>query len=193
MHHLKTNPLRLLIVGIITTFMVSACSDDSREETKKKIKGDRISVLSYERSLRADPRLSGVPIVLPQPYENDSWHQPGAFADNVAHHLMINDETRKKFSVSFVNGSTNDLKMTATPVIAEDMIFGLGADMRLTAANAHTGKKIWTIKVYLKGAEIEDGFGGGISYWGGQIFVATGFGELLAVDAKTGRINWRET
>ena len=59
---------------------------------------------------------------------------------------MINDETRKKFSVSFVNGSTNDLKMTATPVIAEDMIFGLGADMRLTAANAHTGKKIWTIK-----------------------------------------------
>ena len=193
MHHLKTNPLRLLIVGMITTFMVSACSDDSREEAKKKLKGDRISVLSYERSLRADPRLSGVPIVLPQPYENDGWHQPGAFADNVAHHLMINDETRKKFSVSFVSGSTNDLKMTATPVIAEDMIFGLGADMRLTAANAHTGKKIWTIKVYQKGAEIEDGFGGGISYWGGQIFVATGFGELLAVDAKTGRINWRET
>ncbi|MEC7184554.1 MAG: hypothetical protein VXW07_01920, partial [Pseudomonadota bacterium] len=64
MRHLKTNPLRLLIVGIITTFMVSACSDDSREETKKKLKGDRISVLSYERSLRADPRLSGVPIVL---------------------------------------------------------------------------------------------------------------------------------
>ena len=127
MHHLKTNPLRLLIVGMITTFMVSACSDDSREEAKKKLKGDRISVLSYERSLRADPRLSGVPIVLPQPYENDGWHQPGAFADNVAHHLMINDETRKKFSVSFVSGSTNDLKMTATPVIAEDMIIGLGA------------------------------------------------------------------
>ena len=27
----------------------------------------------------------------------------------------------------------------------------------------------------------------------GQIFVATGFGELLAIDAKTGQINWRET
>jgi len=50
MHHLKNNPLRLLIVGMITTFMVSACSDDSREEAKKKLKGDRISVLSYERS-----------------------------------------------------------------------------------------------------------------------------------------------
>ena len=140
-------------------------------KSEKKLKGDRISVLSYERSLRADPRLSGVPIsaCLSLMKMRDGINL-AVFPIMSRIICMINDEIRQKFSVSFVKGSTRDLKMTAMPVIAEGMIFGLGADMRLTAANARTGKKLWTINVYLKGAEIEDGFGGGISYWGGTDF-----------------------
>lgn len=187
----KIHPLRIFIAGIFAAAFLSACSDESRQEIEDRLKGDRISVLSYERSLRADPRLSGVPIQLPLPYENDGWHQPGAFADNVAHHLMLEDKISRKFSTSFVSGSTRDLKLTAMPVIADGKIFGLGADMKLTAANAISGRKLWTISVAPEKAEIEDGFGGGISYWGGRVFVATGFGEVLAVNAGSGAVEWR--
>ncbi len=142
------NLYRNILLTCLATSL-TACGwfgGDDEEDTKKKVDGERISVLSFERRLEADPRLLGQKIILPRPYVNDTWTQPGGFADNVAHHLELGESIKRSFSVSMVSGSSRDIKITVPPIIAEDKIFALGADLRLVAANAETGKRLWRQK-----------------------------------------------
>lgn len=182
--------LMKFVCCLIPVLVLVACSKDE-DDVAAKLEGERISVLSYERALRADPRLSQIEVRLPRPYVNDSWTQPGGYSDNVAHHLMLGDNVQRLFSTSFVKGNTRDLKLTAMPLVAEGKVFGLGADLKLTAVDADTGKRVWQTKLTPRKADVEDGFGGGIAYWGGRIFAATGFGEVIALSAATGDIEWR--
>ncbi len=187
------NLYRNILLTCLATSL-TACGwfgGDDEEDTKKKVDGERISVLSFERRLEADPRLLGQKIILPRPYVNDTWTQPGGFADNVAHHLELGESIKRSFSVSMVSGSSRDIKITVPPIIAEDKIFALGADLRLVAANAETGKRLWRQKLAPRKSEIEDGFGGGIAYENGFIYAVTGFGEVMSIDAASGEIVWR--
>ncbi len=172
---------------------LSACGAFSGDEggAKKKIKGERISVLSFERRLEADPRLVNQKIVLPPPYINPNWTQPGGFADNVAHHLALGETIAELFNAKMVRGSTRNIKITAPPLMAENKVFALGADLRIAAVHADTGKRIWRTDLVPDDGDIEDGFGGGIAYYKGQIFAVTGFGEVIALNAQTGVIKWR--
>lgn len=180
---------------MVLAMLVSSCGwfggDDNEDSVKKKVKGERISVLSFERRLEADPRLVGQKIVLPRPYNNRGWTQPGGFADNVAHHLELGDTLKKLFSVSMVEGSSRDIKLTAPPLVVDGKVFALGADLEIVAVNAQTGKRLWRTDLSPKKSEIEDGFGGGIAYADGQIFAVTGFGEVMAIDAESGAVLWR--
>lgn len=178
----------ILLFSVMT---LTACGGTGEKTVKSKVDGERISVLSFERQLVADPLLEGKEIILPTPYTNTTWTQPGGFADNIAHHLELGAGIKKLFSTSFVEGSSRDVIITAPPLVAEGKVFGLGADMEIVAANADTGKRIWRTEIAPQGSDIEDGFGGGIAYEAGRIFAATGFGEILALNATTGAIEWR--
>ena len=72
--------------------MMTGCStfDDifsSSSAVKDKLPGERISVMQLERALEADPRIANQEVVLPPPYVNPDWPEPGGDADNVMHHL----------------------------------------------------------------------------------------------------------
>ena len=83
-----------------------------------------------------------------------------------------------------------------------------GCRIKITAVDTKTGSPLWTRSVKAdysepnrgltrflgiseKPAPLRDGFGGGIAYDGGRLFVTTGFGELLAFNANSGEILWR--
>lgn len=184
--------LSLMLLALCAGGLLAACGgNDAEEEAKKKAAGERISVLSFERRLEIDPRMREVEVRLPPPYVNDNWAQPGGMSSNALHHLALNGEVKKLFSVSFVAGSGRNAKITATPIIAAGRVYALGADMKIVAVDADTGRRLWRKNIAPKDSEIEDGFGGGIAYWNGRIFAATGFGEILALDAESGALIWR--
>lgn len=177
-------------VIIFGVFVLAACGGEDGS-VEKKVEGERISVLSFERQLEVDPRLKNQEITLPVAYTNTDWTQPGGFPDNIAHHLALGNSVKKLFSQSIVEGSDKNIIITAPPLVAEGKVFALGADMEVAAADANTGKRLWRTEIAPEDSEIEDGFGGGIAYENGRIFAATGFGEIVALDAASGRIEWR--
>ena len=52
------------------------------------------------------------------------------------------------------------------------------------------GNEIWRVDVK-PSDDLGNGFGGGIAYWKGRLFVATGYARVLALDPKNGKVIWK--
>ena len=177
---------------------------------KVDLKGGRISVMSLDASLQPDPDLSRVPVVLPAPYTNGAWPEPGGYASNAMYHLKAGGPLQQQWEQDAGKGSDTDSRLTAPPVVADGRVYVLDAGAHVFAFNARTGSPLWDQELAPKGGETgfwssasfglvgEDksidatkGFGGGIAYENGKIFVSTGFGTVFALGASSGRQVWK--
>jgi outer membrane protein assembly factor BamB len=70
-------------------------------------------------------------------------------------------------------------------------VFAMDSDAAVTARSAADGRQSWRRVTRPKHAT-EQNIGGGIGYDGGRIYASTGYGELLALDAASGNILWRQ-
>ena len=152
--------------------------------------GERISVLSLEQALEADPRIADVPVLLPAPYVNAAWAQPGGYPDNALHHLEAADGLALAWSQAAGAGSSSDGRLTAPPIVADGRIFVLDAEGTVHAFDADVGTRLWSVDLTQEGEDREEGFGGGLAYDMGGLFAATGFGTVAALDAQSGTRLW---
>jgi outer membrane protein assembly factor BamB len=176
---------------------------------KSKIRGERISIMASDEAVRPDPSLKDLKIELPPPYRNTEWPQPGGYASNVMYHLQAAGPLQQVWEAEAGSGSNSNSRLTASPVVAAGKVFVLDATARVWAFNAGNGEEAWHVTVappgnrdlinlLTLGAFGEDkridrskGFGGGIAFDGGRIFATTGFGDVVALDAATGKEVWR--
>jgi outer membrane protein assembly factor BamB len=68
----------------------------------------------------------------------------------------------------------------------------MDADAKVTAYEAETGRRIWERNI--SPDEEENGnWGGGVAYDAGRVYAATGFAQVVALDAASGEIAWRKS
>lgn len=197
--------LRSLYLPLVAALSLAACGGGT--DSSEKFDGDRISVLSYETALRADPRLGDKPVSIIPAFRNSDWTNPGGFASHAAYHLEL-DGLGEGFRIKAVEGNSGLTRIKAVPIVADGKIFAMGASLDVAAFDAKTGARLWGQSVMAdytepnrsltrffgvreKAAELRDGFGGGIAYDTGRLYVTTGFGELFALNAQNGEIIWR--
>lgn len=175
--------------------------------TKKvRIQGERISIVASDAELAADPQLASSKMDLPPPKKNADWPEPGGTPDNVLGNLMADGPLEELWSVPAGKGTDDDLRLTAPPIVANDTVYVLDADTHVYAFDAKAGYLLWDEGLApdttvgqsswfgLFGPDHVDprkGFGGGLAYDDGKLFAATGFGNVIALDAKTGKELWR--
>ena len=159
--------------------------------TKDRIKGERVSVLTTDQSVEPDPKLRDSRVVLPQPFVNPDWPEPGGYADNVMHHLSAPGELKEVWSSSVGTGSSTNARLTASPVIADGKIFALDANANVVALDEKSGAQVWRADLTPEDEDSEKGFGGGVAYDAGKLYVSTGFGFVAALDANSGKELWR--
>jgi outer membrane protein assembly factor BamB len=61
----------------------------------------------------------------------------------------------------------------------------------VSAHDAGTGAQIWRTNIMPKSKRDHEGWGGGLAFADGKIYVTSGFREVVALDAATGRLLWR--
>ncbi|MGE0335142.1 MAG: PQQ-dependent dehydrogenase, methanol/ethanol family [Gammaproteobacteria bacterium] len=91
----------------------------------------------------------------------------------------------------------NERSLTATPLVVDGVMYFNGSFSRTFAVDARTGKMLWqfdpkTVEHAGDRAAIIWDWNRGIAYWKGKVFIATGDGRLIAVDAKNGRQVWSQ-
>lgn len=182
---------RLLWVALIAVGL-SACSSWVGDREKPPLPGKRISVLSREQSLQAEVKGDEAVIRLPPPEPNDDWPQAGGYSNHAMHHMEVGDALRRVWGSSIGEGSSKRAKLLAQPIVAEGKVFTLDVSTQVRAFDARDGRGLWDVDITPENED--DTFsGGGLAYEDGQLFVATGFAQVVSLEAATGRVLWRQT
>ena len=174
--------------------------------TKTKIQGERIPIIASQAELAADPQTAIAKMELPPPRKNMEWPLPGGTPENMMGNLQADGPLEQMWTVSAGKGSDGNSRLTAPPIIAGGLVYVLDAQVHVYAFEALTGKPAWDADLvpsnigtstagwlgWFKGETVtpSKGFGGGIAYDNGKLFASTGFGTVVALDAKTGKTLW---
>lgn len=163
------------------------------------LQGDRIDprdVLQASEALdataaAAEAAPSAVAIKLPAPQANGEWtHRGGTPA-----HLLINPAlgagTTRIWSADIGQGAGRKHRSGADPVVAAGRVYTMDSRARVVAT-ALNGATLWSVDLTPAADRADDASGGGLAFADGRIYATTGFGELLALDAATGAVVWRQ-
>jgi outer membrane protein assembly factor BamB len=176
---------------------------------KSKLRGERISVMTSDVTLHLDETLKSVPVVLPPPYMNKEWPEPGGYASNAMYHLEAKGPLRMLWKQDAGKGSDRNSRLTAAPVVADGKIFVLDSEAHVFAFDAQSGNPLWDASIaptsegrswigwllLQKDTSIDPtkGFGGGVAFDDGKVFVTSGFGDVVALDARSGKKLWAQS
>jgi outer membrane protein assembly factor BamB len=187
----RLSAVPFVLAGLLSLGACETFDDFITPGKKVDIRGERISVLPKAAAVEADPKLANVPVVLPKPSVNADWPQPGGYPDNAMHHLSAAGQLGEIWDSGIGTGSTSSTRLTASPVIADGQVFVLDSEVRVSAYDTKTGERRWRVDLTPEDEDSEEGFGGGVAYDAGRVYVSTGFGFVAALEAKTGKEIWR--
>ena len=175
---------------------------------EKRLSGKREDVQGFESVRRAKSSSSST-IVLPQPESlqesSQEWRQEQHSALHTPPRLSTPFAWQKLFLIATGKGRTRAQPLQAVPIVAEGRLFAMSTGGSISAFEATTGRKIWRHKLkpaapkassqefYQEASqEFGKGFGGGLAFQDGRVFVSTGLGILAALDGQTGEVLWQQ-
>lgn len=160
--------------------------------TKEEVKlpGERISVLKSQEGFEVDEAAAKKPAALPPPSSNNEWSQPGGVPSNAPGHLAFSGGLGAAWRADIGTGSSDDGRLTASPIVYDGKVFTIDAEGIVSAFSTSGGSRLWRVSLAPENESGNEGYGGGLAANGGRIFVTTGFGIVVALNAGTGAVEW---
>lgn len=152
----------------------------------------RIPILTSAGSLEADATMEDRKVVIPAPYRNLNWAQAGGNASHNAQHLSLGETVSLAWKAKVGRADRNYERVIASPVVAGGVIYSVDSAGVVYATDFKTGKSLWSKRYDDKITEQSNiAYGGGVAYSKGRIFVTSGYGFIVAANAKNGDEIWR--
>lgn len=137
------------------------------------------------------PANQSVPIALPAAVANAEWSHRGGSARHASPHGRLSATPARVWSANIGAGSSRMNRISTSPVVADGRIVTMDSNARVVATGTN-GATLWQADLtapFDRGGNVS---GGGVALGGGMVFVATGYGELVALQASTGAVVWRQ-
>lgn len=132
-----------------------------------------------------------VPISLPAATASADWTHRAGNARHLMPHASLSATPARIWSANIGSGSNRKNRISAAPVVADGRIFTLDAGATVAATSAN-GQTLWSADLsaaFDAGGGIS---GGGLAIGGSRLFATTGYGEVVALDAASGKVLWRQ-
>ncbi|MCS6932074.1 MAG: PQQ-binding-like beta-propeller repeat protein [Acetobacteraceae bacterium] len=175
--------------------LLGGCStlDDLVSGRPAPLPGVRQAVLSSPPEATPDPGLAARPVTLPPPVAVSDWPQPGGSAAHAPGHVALPGDLREVWRAGVGGGGGlfgGAGRITAGPVVSGGVVFVVDAFGSASAFSLDRGTRLWSFDTRPED-EPTGALGGGCAADGGTLYVATGMGEVLALDPATGAPRWR--
>lgn len=186
----------------LTAAVLAACStvgsmnpfkgNTAKVEAEAADRAGRISMVSAESQLQADPELVASAVILPDYTPVTSWAEAGQSSQKVPGHVLAGENLEVAWTWSQGAGSKVNRALTVAPIAANGNIYVFDAEQTIFAINAESGKTVWKKKLSSGNKKDKRAVGGGFAISGDTLIIASGYGFVLAVDANTGSEIWKE-
>ena len=107
------------------------------------------------------------------------------------HHIKVGDDISLAWTASIGAGSDEEERLNTQPILANGRLYTMDAETVVSAFDAQSGQRQWSVELTPEEEKGESHIGGGLAYDRGRVFVTTGFAEVLALDAASGQVQWR--
>ncbi len=187
------------------TLWVAGCSDSLPSlpklndinpfaEKQQALPGKRVAVIQDASAVGADLAPADRPITI-SPYSgNEQWTQPGGTPNNSPGHLAIAATVKVVWTADAGTGSSKYGKISASPIAFGGKVYTLDAAGNVTAFSMSGGGQAWRASLKPEGEKVaEKGYGGGMASDAGKLFVATGYGTIVALDPNSGKQLWAKS
>lgn len=179
-----------LIAAMVGLTALSACQQ--RETILPGERLDTRAVLSPDAPVpEAPPAPTGTALSLPPVRGNADWPQRAGSAAHVSGNMALGAGTNRVWAANIGAASGKRHRITADPVVAAGLVFTLDSQSTVTATSTGGGR-VWSVDLRPAGEGDRSVSGGGLAYEGGRVFATTGYGELVALDARSGGVAWRQ-
>jgi outer membrane protein assembly factor BamB len=189
----------LLATVLVATVAVSGCSTVGRLNPFKgkdspaelASEGERISIVPADQRLEPAEALKGVDFSIPTPAVISEWPVPGGTLEQSVGHVDAAPGLDIAWRRSFGRGSEGAYQLTSPPVAAAGRIYLMDAEGTVTARDLQTGAEVWSTSLRPEERRDREGSGGGVAFADGKLYVASGFRQVVQLDAATGAVGWR--
>ena len=175
------------MAALALCLVLAGCGGDK----KQPLTGKRLSVLDLDKRLVPDTDLRTTPILLPAPFANPAWPDAGGYPNHAMYHLALGDKVHRAWRSGIGAGDSRYGRVMAQPVVANGRVFTMDAEDKVSAYDAQSGDRIWRFDTQPKDDD-DTMFGGGVAYGDGRVYAATGYAEVIALDADKGTVLWRQ-
>ena len=136
------------------------------------------------------PEVSATPFAAPAQRANETAAQ---FEGSPAYrtvHPALGSNPALVWSARIGDGDARKLRITADPVVDAQAVYTLDAGSTVSAVSRDSGAVLWQQDIRPQRDAAGDATGGGLALADGRLFVSSGFGVLVALDAASGAILW---
>ncbi len=181
------------LVALAALTALSGCAGGLFKGSKPKTSliGERISILTSENGVEVDPALADVAVVLPAAVANDSWTQSGGNASKSMGHPALGATLGTAWSAK-IAGASKEARLAASPVIADGKLYIMDTTARVTAFDANSGARLWSVQFGEGGKNSASLFGGGVSIEGAFLYATNGLGDIGALNVADGSVVWKK-
>ena len=179
-------PACLTLLGAL---VLAGCAE--REVRLPGTRLDPRAVTSPDGPAIEGPGITGTALSLPGARANAEWTHRGAGPAHDSGHVALSGGLRPLFATPIGQPSGKRHRISADPIVAGGRVFTLDSHATVTAT-ALSGGRAWSTDLTPAGESANSVSGGGVAYEGGRVFVTTGHGEVVALDATSGGVLWRQ-
>lgn len=186
---------KIAIIGL-TLLSLTACSAVEgvfSPKDKKKLEGERISVLELQKQLEPDGKdITDETLILPASWKNEFWPQAGGYPNHSMQHLSLGQgPLALQWKADIGMGTNDEIPLTSTPVVVDGRVFVVDGFSTVSAYNAKDGERLWQKSI--KDPEEDDiVIGGGLAFASGKLYATNGYDEIIAMKPDSGEIIWRK-
>ncbi len=157
---------------------------------KTPLTGQRVAIIAAGHGLTVDNPPTRK-VELPPAADNPDWTQSGGNPAHASGHPALASQLTEAWSVKLGAPAGYRRRLTATPVVGSGRVFAMDVNAVVSAFALKTGARLWSVKTALPD-DHSTNLGGGLAVDGDTLYVSTGLDRLIALDARSGKLRWRQ-
>lgn len=188
---MNRNIARALVLPLLALSVASCGAFGGKDKPKTPTLGSRSPILSrIATDVKPDPTLASVAVVLPPAVANAEWTQAGGNASKAPGHLELSATPTRAWQVQ-IAGTSPKRRLAASPIVGGGVLFAMDTNGVVHAFDAASGARKWTYAVAVERNLDSANFGGGVTFADGKLYVTSGAGDVIALNAADGSQLWR--